>query len=119
MFENKHQQLIPRHAFYSRQLRYAIYALLILLGSLSIGVVGYAWLADLSFIDALLNASMILGGMGPVDVLHNPAAKLFASFYAIFSGIAFLSTIGIFIAPLVHRFMHKLHLEDERETQSP
>lgn len=117
MFENKRQQLLPRSAFYSRQARYGLYALLMLAVSLAVGVIGYMSLAQMSFIDALLNASMILGGMGPVDILYSPLAKVFASFYAIFSGIAFLSTIGIFIAPLLHRFMHKLHLEDDSDRQ--
>lgn len=112
MFESKNQQLIPRHKFYSRQVRYSIYALLLLSSSLCIGVSGYMLTAGLPFVDAVLNASMILAGMGPVDVLQNDAAKWFASFYAIFSGVAFLSTIGVFIAPVIHRFLHKIHIEE-------
>jgi hypothetical protein len=77
-----------------------------------IGVSGYFAFAGLGFVVALLNASMILTGMGPVNPMTDNPAKLFASFYAIYSGVAFLSVIGVFIAPVVHRFMHKIHLED-------
>jgi ABC-type polysaccharide/polyol phosphate export permease len=77
-----------------------------------IGVVGYMITAKLEFIDAVLNASMILTGMGPVNVMPNDSAKWFASIYALYSGVAFLTTIGLFIAPIAHRFMHKLHLDE-------
>ena len=63
--------------------------------------------------DALLNASMILTGMGPIDAMKNDAAKLFASFYSIFSGVVFLSTVAVFLSPIVHRFLHKLHVDEE------
>jgi hypothetical protein len=75
------------------------------------------FLAKMHFVDALLNASMILGGMGPVDTLPNAASKYFASFYALFSGITFLSTVVVLIAPIVHRVMHKFHLETEEEEE--
>lgn len=112
MFEKKSEKLISRRKFISRQMRYSLYAAMILFISLLIGVVGYWAFADLKFIDALLNACMILTGMGPVNPMQDDSAKLFASFYAIYSGVAFLSVIGVFIAPIVHRFMHKVHLED-------
>ena len=72
-------------------------------------------LAELKFADALLNASMILGGMGPVDPMPNEASKYFASFYALFSGISFISTMAVLLAPVVHRAMHKFHIETEEE----
>ena len=112
MFERKSESLISRKKFINRQLRFSIYAAGILFVSLMIGVVGYWAFADLGFVDALLNACMILTGMGPVNPMTDNPAKLFASFYAIYSGVAFLSVIGVFIAPVVHRFMHKIHLED-------
>jgi len=93
-------------------MKFSLYAFLILLLSLAMGVIGYSATEHLSFTDALLNASMILTGMGPVNPMTNESSKLFASFYALYSGVAFLSVIGIFIAPIVHRFMHKLHLEE-------
>lgn len=81
--------------------------------SLSLGMAGYHWLCGLSWIDALLNASMILTGMGPVDPMKTEVAKLFASFYAIFSGVAFLTIVAVILAPVVHRFLHKFHLGDK------
>lgn len=111
MLEHHHQPLAPRRVFISRLLRSLQLAAAIVAISLGIGVLGYHFLANLSWIDALLNASMILTGMGPVDLLHTVAAKLFASFYALFSGIVFISTAGIILAPAVHRFLHRFHAE--------
>ena len=111
MFEKKSEKVISRKKFWNRQLRFSMYASTILIFSLTLGVTGYMIFAQLGFVDALLNASMILTGMGPVNPMHDEAAKLFASFYALYSGVAFLSVIGVFIAPVVHRFMHKIHLE--------
>jgi len=85
----------------------------ILLPSLGLGVLGYHIIGSLPWIDALLNASMILTGMGPVDPMHTVAGKLFASCYALFSGIAFITTAGVLLAPVVHRVLHKFHLEIE------
>jgi hypothetical protein len=112
MFEKKSQPILPARIFISRQLRFTGYAFLILAFSLGIGIAGYALAGHLSFIDALLNASMILTGMGPVNMMSTDESKLFASFYAIYSGVAFLSVIGIFSAPIIHRFLHKIHLEE-------
>ncbi len=86
-----------------------------LMFSLGLGVWGYHHYAGLSFIDSLLNASMILTGMGPIDPMKTNAAKLFASFYSIYSGVAFLTSIGVFIAPTLHRLLHKFHIEDANE----
>jgi hypothetical protein len=85
--------------------------LLVIGVALGIGVVGYHWLGELPWIDSLLNASMILGGMGPVDPLHSTAAKVFASVYALFSGLAFIGIAGLMLAPFVHRLIHKFHVE--------
>jgi hypothetical protein len=82
-----------------------------LAGSLAIGVLGYRLLEGLSWIDAFLNASMILGGMGEINELHTDAGKIFASIYALFSGGVFLAVASILIAPIAHRIMHRLHLE--------
>jgi hypothetical protein len=113
MFEHHHQSLLPRKQFALRVIRYSIGALILLLAALGIGMVGYHKLDGLSWLDSFLNASMILGGMGPVDELHTPAAKLFAGFYALFSGLAFISFVGIIILPLAHRFLHLLHLDGD------
>jgi len=88
-------------------------SLLLIIVSLLIGVLGYHYLNGLGWLDALVNASMILTGMGPVDPLKNNIAKWFASAYAIFSGVAFLSIIAVLLAPAVHRFLHRLHVEEK------
>lgn len=89
---------------------------MVLIGfSLGIGVLGYHYFSDLPWLDALLNASMILTGMGPVDPMKTDGAKWFASLYAIYSGVAFLSTVAVFLTPIVHRFLHKHHLMNFKE----
>jgi hypothetical protein len=82
--------------------------------ALGIGVLGYHAIADLGWIDSLLNASMILSGMGPVDRLPTTGAKLFASAYALFGGLVFIVTMGLILTPLVHRLMHRLHIEEDQ-----
>ncbi len=114
-FEHRSKPLLPRKQYYQRVLRYAWFAFELLGVSLGIGVIGYHSLNDLPWLDSLLNASMILTGMGPIDSMKNDAAKWFASLYAIFSGVAFLSTVAVFLSPIVHRFLHKIHLDDDRE----
>ena len=113
MFEHKSAKLIPRREFLSRLGTSVGIAAGIVCGSLGIGVVGYHVLERLPWIDSLLNASMILGGMGPVNQLQTAAGKFFASFYALYSGIVFLVTAGVVMAPVLHRFMHHFHLEEE------
>jgi hypothetical protein len=113
MFEHRSKSLISKQAFLRRLLKFSLFSIVLLLFSLGIGCIGYHYLASLSWVDSLLNASMILTGMGPVSVLNSNEAKLFASFYALFSGIAFLSTAAVIFAPIVHRFLHKLHLDDD------
>lgn len=112
-FEHKSSPLLPRRLFYRRVARYTFFTIGLILLSLSIGILGYHFLNGLSWIDSLVNASMILTGMGPVDALKNDAAKWFASIYAVFSGVAFLSIVAVFMAPMVHRFLHKYHLDEE------
>ncbi len=113
MLEHRKQPLLSRGAFMVRQLRFLGVALVFVGISLAIGVAGYMHFARFSFVDAFLNASMILGGMGPIGELPNHAAKWFASFYALFSGIALLTTVAVLLAPLVHRMLHALHLDDD------
>ncbi len=111
--EHHTKPLLTKKEFARRQLRYAGFSLLILCFSLAMGTVGYKFFGRLHWVDAFLNASMILTGMGPVDHLDTTAGKLFASFYALFSGIAFLTFAGVLFAPAYHRFLHKLHLNIE------
>jgi hypothetical protein len=110
MFEHYHKPLISRKEFISRQLRYVVFSLLILFGSIGIGMTGYHFLGKLPWVDAFLNASMILTGMGPVDHLDTYEGKLFSAFYALFSGISFLTFVAVLFSPIYHRFLHKFHL---------
>lgn len=102
--EHRRQPLLTSKTFFQRQLRF-------LVASLLMGVWGYV---HYSPVDAFLNASMILGGMGPVGELPNEGAKWFASFYALYSGIALLGTVAVILTPVVHRMLHALHLDDAR-----
>ena len=111
MFEHRRQTLLPRRLFYARLRRSAALGFAIILSSLSIGMAGYHFLEKLSWLDSFLNASMILSGMGPVAPIQTSAGKLFAGCYALFSGLAFLSSIAVVFAPIFHRFLHKFHLE--------
>ena len=115
MFEHYTKPLLPPELFLVRVLRYLGFTIFLLGLSLSIGVIGYHYFNELSWLDSLLNASMILTGMGPVDPMKNESAKWFASFYAIFRGVAFLSIVSVFLAPMVHRFLHKHHLDESKK----
>jgi hypothetical protein len=119
MFEHKSRPLLSRQKFYQRMARSAAMVVGIVAFSLYLGSAGYHYLASLPWIDALLNASMILAGMGPVDPVKTTAGKLFATFYALYSGITFLTMVSILMAPLLHRFLHTFHLEIEEEKKTP
>lgn len=115
-YENRKQQLAPTTVYYHRIRKSALLATVIIVISLALGVLGYKLtVPEFDWYDSLLNASMILSGMGPVidaNIVLSKTAKLFASFYALFSGVTFLTTFGVLIAPVLHRFLHRLHLED-------
>lgn len=111
MFEHRHQPLITRAAFVIRMLWHAGVAIGVILVSLGVGAAGYRWTEGWSWLDSTLNASMILGGMGPVNQLQTTAGKVFATIYALFSGIIFLGVVAILFTPLYHRFIHRFHLE--------
>lgn len=111
-YEHRSEPLIPRSRFLMRLALSGSLAVLLIGASLLLGVLGYHLFEGLSWVDSLLNASMILGGMGPVDLLHTEGGKLFASFYALFSGIMFLTIAAILFAPVVHRLLHKFHLDE-------
>ncbi len=113
MFERKHQDVAPVSVFVRRMAIYIGIVILLILGVLFIGMAGYHWLAGLDWVDSLLNASMILGGMGPVNPLTHTAAKVFASVYALFSGLVFIAVMGILFTPIMHRMLHTFHMEDE------
>ena len=109
--EHHKQPLATVRTYRLRQLKYVTVALVFVGLSLGIGMWGYMRFGQLSAVDAFLNASMILGGMGPVDALPDDSAKLFAAFYALFSGIALLTTVAVILTPMVHRVLHRLHLD--------
>jgi hypothetical protein len=110
VYEHKTEPLLAREKYLKRVLAHLLTACGILGVSLSIGVAGYRITEGFSWIDSLLNASMILGGMGPVNELKTTDGKLFASFYSLFAGIVFLVAAGVIVAPVAHRIMHRLHL---------
>jgi hypothetical protein len=112
-YEHKTEPLLPVRRFVARMMVHLSAGLLVIAASLGLGVLGYHHFARLPWLDALLNASMILGGMGPVDTVRTAGGKVFASGYALFSGVVFLAVVGIMMAPAAHRMLHRLHLEGE------
>jgi hypothetical protein len=114
MYEHHKQPLASRKVFARRLGLNATIGFVLLGFSLVIGMLGYHFLERLSWIDSLLNASMILGGMGPVNPLKTDSGKIFASFYAIYSGVILLASVGILIAPIFHRFLHRFHLAEDK-----
>jgi hypothetical protein len=113
MYERHHQPLARQSVFARRLARNAVFGGVLLAFSLGLGMAGYHLLEGLSWIDSLLNASMILGGMGPVTPLQTAAGKTFASLYALYSGVVLLASVGILAAPIFHRFLHRFHLADD------
>jgi len=112
MFERKHEKLAPVSVFIRRIALSLITAGVLVLAALFIGIAGYHWIAGLEWVDALLDTSMILGGMGPVSQLTSQSAKVFAAGYALFSGLIFIAVMGIVFSPIVHRMLHKFHIDD-------
>ena len=112
MYEHRTEPLLTRAQFARLLLRHGGVAALLVGLSLAVGTVGYHITAGLAWLDALLNAVMILTGMGPVAPLQSPAAKLFAMAFALYAGVVFLAVTGIMLAPLAHRILHWLHLDD-------
>ena len=110
-FEHRHETLLPFPLFIRRVVRWAALAFAVVVVSLAVGVCGYHYLDGLPWVDSLLNASMILGGMGPVDPLKTTAGKVFASAYALYSGLALIAVVGLLLTPILHRVMHQFHME--------
>jgi H+/Cl- antiporter ClcA len=112
-FEGKNEPLLPRRHYYNRLMRNVLAGGIFLGIFLGIGIVGYHVTCGLDWLDSLLNASMILSGMGPTSPITTPAGKWFASLYALLSGVVFITTIGLVLAPIAHRVFHRFHLEEE------
>lgn len=120
MFESHASPLASRRVFARRMAMFGIMAALVAGTALLIGILGYRYIAGMAWVDSLLNASMILGGMGPMGDLPSDGAKVFASAYALFSGLVFISVMGIVLTPAAHRMLHVFHLdEDEENTPAP
>jgi hypothetical protein len=119
MFESKYENLLSIPKFIRRMVVSILFSGLILFAALSVGILGYHYLADFGWIDSLLNASMILTGMGPVGQLNTDIAKLFASGYALFSGLIFVTVMAITLAPIMHRVLHIFHLDDLDFSETP
>ena len=112
MYEHRKHRLLAWPAFLRRAGRHLFWALLILLCGNGIGTLGYHTIGRLHWVDAFLNASMILSGMGPVDRMDTAPAKLFSAFYALFSGLVFIGVAGVIVAPWVHRLFHWIHADE-------
>lgn len=115
MYETKYDPLAPVSVFYKRLLWNFAVACGLLAVCLSIGILGYHYTDNIPWIDSLHNASMILSGMGPVVEIKSIGGKLFSSFYALFSGVAFITNIGIILAPMAHRLYHRLHVSEDND----
>jgi hypothetical protein len=113
MFERRHEALLPRSIFFLRLVKYGAISLGFILASLLIGILGYRISEDMSWIDAFVNAAMILGGMGPIGELHTDVGKLFAGIYALYCGLVAIISVGIIVAPVLHRLLHYFHLGPE------
>lgn len=112
MYEHRKQKLAPMRVFYQRVVKNILFACAILFVCLLMGILGYHYTAGIAWLDSIHNASMILSGMGPVVEITTTAGKWFSSFYALFSGVVFITNIGIILAPAMHRMFHRLHLQD-------
>lgn len=114
MFEKRYEPLAPMPKFFMRLMRNLIFGLLLVTAALFAGMAGYHYFEHMSWVDAFVNAAMILSGMGPLGTLSTQAGKIFAGLYALFSGLAFILIIGIIFAPIIHRYFHKFHLESDK-----
>ena len=111
--ENKKQKLASVSHFAKRLAKYSLLAFALISISMGIGTFGYRYFNGTTWLDSFYMASMILTGMGPVSEMKNDAAKIFSSFYALYSGVAFLSITAVFFTPIIHRVLHILHVDDE------
>lgn len=113
MYESKDQAMLPTGLFVRRMALHVLYALLLIAFTLLLGVAGHLWLESPGWHDALLNTALILGGIGPYIVPETVGGKIFFSFYSIFVGLVFMATLGLTLAPVAHRLIHKFHLDDD------
>ena len=114
-YESKHAPVLPRKEFARRMAKSFALASTLISASLLAGMAGYHYLEDLPWIDAFMNAAMILGGMGPVAPIQTAGGKLFAGFYALYSGLIVIVAAGVLLAPIVHRMIHEFHADAEEK----
>jgi hypothetical protein len=119
MFEHRSKPLLPRRQYYLRLARSVSIGLLVIVFALGFGMLGYRTFEGMSWVDAFVNAAMILSGMGPISTLQTEGGKIFAGCYALFSGLAFFAILGIIFAPAVHRFLHRFHEEEAKRAAKP
>jgi hypothetical protein len=111
MYEHRSAPMLTRHGFAHRMLKHFLLSQLLVGGSLVVGIVGYHYLANFAWIDSFLNATMLLGGMGPIGDIPTPAGKIFAGIYALYAGLVLITVSGLLLAPILHRILHTFHLE--------
>jgi hypothetical protein len=114
MYEHHSHKLLPLPKFAWRLARHLMFVGVLIVFSLAIGMTGYRQYARMSWVDAFLNSSMLLGGMGPVGELTNDRAKIFAGCYALYAGLIFIVSLSVVMAPIVHRVLHALHADETR-----
>jgi len=114
LFESRQAPLLPRQKFYSRVIAYGLISLAGLTASVLIGMFGYHYFEGFGLVDSFTNAAMILSGMGPLDPIKTVGGRVFVGFYSLFSGVILLTTIGFFLMPIIHRLLHKFHVESAR-----
>lgn len=110
--ESKKQKVASMNRFIARVGKYVLLSIAVITISMTLGTIGYHYVAEIPWLDSFHMAALILTGMGPVVEMTSPAAKIFSSFYALYSGVAFLSLTAVFMTPLIHRLLHILHVED-------
>jgi hypothetical protein len=113
MYEKSHEALATRHQFFLRVLYSVFIGCILIAAAEFIGMLGYHYYEGMNWIDSFANAAMILSGMGPLTPLVTDEGKIFAGFYALFSGLLFIMIIGIIFAPVMHRFLHDMHIKDD------
>ena len=113
MYEKRRQPLAPTHVFWKRIGKNLIFTFITITGSLALGTFGYHYFGEQTWIDSFHNASMILSGMGPVVTITGVTGKIFSALYALFCGLVFITNVGFLLAPLIHRFYHMMHIEEE------
>jgi hypothetical protein len=114
MYESRAETVLPRARFIARFARHAAFAAAVVTVSLVLGMSGYHYFEELPWLDAFVDASMLLGGMGPIHAPQTAGGKLFAGLYALYCGLVFIVTVGVLLAPVLHRALHRFHWTKER-----